>query len=365
MSSPLFEPITLPSGATLPNRLALAPLTNQQSDDDGVLSADEERWLLRRARGGFGLVETCAAHVAEDGKGFDGQLGAFDDRLLPRLVELARGLREAGALGVVQLYHGGVRAPSRLTGSQPWSASSFTEDRAGFEVPREASEAQIEGVIERFGAAAERSAKAGFGGVELHAAHGYLLSQFLSRTMNQRTDRWGGSLENRARLVLACLRAARARTPKGFTVGARLSPEDFGFAHGLDVDETVDVARMLVDEGLDFVHLSLWDHTKNTQKYPERHALELFRPAIPARVPIVAAGKVWTRVEAEALLDRGADVIALGRAAILNPEWPTLARDPAWQPTRPPLSPEAYAALDLGPRFVTYLQRFKDMVAPA
>lgn len=362
MSSRLFEPLTLPSGAVLKNRVALAPLTNQQSHEDGTLSADEERWLLRRARGGFGLVETCAAHVSREGQAFDRQLGIFDDALSPRLGELAAGIRGAGALGIVQLHHGGVRAPSRLTGEQPWSASAFTEEREGFEVPRAASEELIEATIERFAAAAERAARAGFGGVELHAAHGYVLSQFLSRTMNQRVDRWGGSLENRARFLLESLRASRQRTPRGFTIGVRLSPENFGLAHGLDLDETIEVARMLSSEGLDFLHLSLWDVSKNTQKYPEKHALPLFRAALPG-VPILAAGKVWTLAEAEAVLELGADVVALGRAAILNPEWPELAKDPAWQPTRPPLTPAEYAELDLGPHFVSYLHKFRDMVA--
>lgn len=364
MSSRLFEPLTLPSGAVLKNRVALAPLTNQQSHDDGTLSRDEERWLLRRARGGFGLVETCAARVSPEGQAFDRQLGIFDDAQLPRLAELAAGIRATGALGVVQLHHGGVRAPSRLTGEQPWSASAFSEEREGFEPPRAASEELIEATIERFGAAAERAAKAGFGGVELHGAHGYVLSQFLSRTMNQRSDRWGGSLENRARFLLEALRASRKRTPRGFTIGVRLSPENFGLAHGLDLDETLEVARRLASEGLDFLHLSLWDVSKHTQKYPEKHALPLFRAALPSEVPIIAAGKVWTLAEAEAVLELGADVVALGRAAILNPEWPELARDPDWQPRRPPLTPAEYAELDLGPHFVSYLHKFRDMVAP-
>ncbi|MFY0539228.1 hypothetical protein [Nannocystis pusilla] len=216
--------IRLRNGLVARNRVWLAPLTNQQSHDDGVLSTAEQRWLERRAEGGFGVVETCAAHVSQDGQGFDGQLGVWGDHQLPRLRELAAAIAQAGALGLVQLYHGGVRSPSRLTGRRPWSASSFTEaGRPDFEVPRAAEVSDIEAAIDAFEQAARRTAAAGFHGVELHGAHGYLLGQFLSGTMNQRTDEWGGSFANRARLIRTIARRVRAATPAEFLVGARIS----------------------------------------------------------------------------------------------------------------------------------------------
>src|SRR4051812_44883895 len=117
----LSSPISFRNGVRAPNRLALAPMTNLLSHDDGSLSDEEQRWLTLRAEGGFGLVSTCASHVALDGQGFEGELGIFDDRLLPGLTRLATALRERGALGLVQIFHGGARAPSKLTGQQPWS----------------------------------------------------------------------------------------------------------------------------------------------------------------------------------------------------------------------------------------------------
>lgn len=359
----LFEPVSFPCGAVAPNRLALAPLTNQQSHDDGALSDAERDWLLRRARGGFGLVETCASHVLAQGKGFAGQLGVWSDAFVPRLGELGRGIAAAGGLGVVQLYHGGVRCPSALTGVQPVSASVFHEERDGFEAPRALAEEEIEGVIGAFVAAGQRAMAAGFAGVELHAAHGYLLSQFLSREMNTREDRWGGGLEGRARLVRAIATRTRSALGPHALVGVRLSPEDYGFARGLDLDETVEVARWLAEDGVDFIHLSLWDVTRNTKKRPEEHAIPLFRAALPPEVRVVAAGKVWTPDEARAVIAKGADIVALGRAAILNPDWPAQARDPGWAPTRGPLAPDALAALDISPTFVAYLRRFPGLVA--
>jgi 2,4-dienoyl-CoA reductase-like NADH-dependent reductase (Old Yellow Enzyme family) len=355
----LFEPVSFRCGAVAQNRVALAPLTNTQSGEDGVLSDDERRWLVRRAVGGFAVVETCAAHVSQHGKGFEGQLGIWSDRHVEGLRSLATAIAEAGALGVVQLYHGGVRSPSRLTGVQPISASSFREDDPAFEVPREATEADIEQVIADFEAAAKRAARAGFAGVELHGAHGYLLSQFLSRTMNQRTDAWGGPIEGRARLVRSVAQRVRAAVPATFLVGVRLSPEDYGYAKGLDLDETIQVARWLADDGVDWIHLSLWDATRNTKKRPTEHAVPLVRAALPAEVRIVAAGKVWTREDAEALVAKGADMVALGRAAILNPDWPKRAAEPGFSPERGPLRPDELAARDVGPRFVQYLRRFR------
>src|SRR5262249_17930319 len=145
----------------------------------------------RRAQGEFGLVSTCAAHVTEDGKGFDGQLGVWGDHQLPGLRRLAHALKAAGTVPITQLFHGGVRSPSRLTGVQPLSASPFVEAKPGFEVPRPATAEDLDRIIAAFQAAAERSRETGFEGVEIHGAHGYLLCQFLSVIHNTRTDEWG------------------------------------------------------------------------------------------------------------------------------------------------------------------------------
>jgi 2,4-dienoyl-CoA reductase-like NADH-dependent reductase (Old Yellow Enzyme family) len=352
----LFEPVTFASGATAKNRLMLASLTNTQSEDDGRCTREERRFLERRAEGGFAIVATCASHVMKEGKGFPGQLGCFDDALLPGLTELAQRLNAHGALSLVQLYHGGVRSPSALTGVQPTSASVFQEDRPGFEAPRAATEADIEAVIEAFEAAAVRCARAGFSGVELHAAHGYLLSQFLSRTMNTREDAWGGPIEHRARLVREIARRVRSAVPPPFVVGARLSPEDYGFARGLDVDETVQVAAWLAEDGLDFIHLSLWDFRRLCLKHPDEHAVRLVRRALPSHVRIAAAGKVWTREDAESVIGLGADIVALGRAAIANPDWPLRAGEPGFSPVHTPLTPDELAERDVSPSFVRYLR---------
>jgi 2,4-dienoyl-CoA reductase-like NADH-dependent reductase (Old Yellow Enzyme family) len=358
----LLEPVRFRNGALARNRVALAAMTNRQSHADGSLGEEELRWLLRRAEGGFGIVTTCAAHVAKDGQGWPGELGVFDDGLLPGLTRLARELRERGALGFVQLYHGGLRADPEVTGCERWSASEHElEDRPRV---RAASEEDIRRVIGQFAAAARRAHEAGFDGVEIHGAHGYLLTQFLSREENRRADAWGGPLANRARLIREVTRAVRASVPDSFVVGVRVSPEDAGNAHGLDLDESVRVVRWLCEDGADYLHLSRPLALAPSAKHPDRHTLELFRPVVPAEVLLFTAGQVWTRAEAERLLELGADVVALARSGIVNPDWPLLAGDPQWEPRRPPLTPAELGELAVSPGFVEYLRRWQNFVEP-
>jgi 2,4-dienoyl-CoA reductase-like NADH-dependent reductase (Old Yellow Enzyme family) len=352
----LFEPLTFRSGLAARNRVLLAPLTNKQSHADGSLGADELRWLSSRAAGGFGVVMTCASHVALDGQGWAGELGIFDDALLPGLTTLATALREHGAASMVQIFHGGVRADQSVTGIVPWSASEGEGARA-------ATEEDIHRVTGQFADAAELARRAGFDGVEIHGAHGYLFTQFLSATGNRRTDAWGGPLENRARLLRDTLRAVRARVGAAFTVGVRLSSEDFGNARGLDVDETVQVAAWLAGDGADFIHLSLWQALDNTAKHPDQHPIPLFRAALPSSVRLLAAGSIWTREEAEQVMALGADAVALGRSAIINADWPRRAADPNWQPRRPPVTIEELREGGLGPDFADYMRKFRGFVA--
>jgi 2,4-dienoyl-CoA reductase-like NADH-dependent reductase (Old Yellow Enzyme family) len=334
-------------------------MTNQQSHEDGSLSDDELAWLDMRARGGFGVVETCASHVARDGQGWPGALGCYDDFLRPGLDRLAATIAARGALGVVQLFHGGQRAPSSVTGQQPWSAIAGAAP--GAERARAGTQADIARVILQFRDAAVRTQDAGFAGVELHGAHGFLFGQFLS-AMNQRTDGWGGALAGRARLLRETVRLVRSVVSATFLVGVRLSPEDHGNATGLDLDESLEVARWLCDDGADFIHVSLWDAQSNTRKRPDEHPLALFRRALPRDVAIVAAAGVWTLEEAESVLAKGASAVALGRAAIANPDWPLRVVDPHWEPRRPPFTVNELWERGLNAKFAAYLRRWEGFV---
>ncbi len=359
----LLQPLTLRCGVSIKNRIALAPMTNTQSDDDGLLSEAESRWLLRRAEGGFGVVETCAVHVCADGKAFDGELGLFTHAHEAAVKPLAQAFVDAEALGIVQLVHGGARCPSRLTGKQPVAPSVFHEDTPKFETPRALELEEIQAIASAFVDSAVRAFRAGFGGVELHAAHGYLLCEFLSTLHNIRDDGYGGDLAGRARLLRDILREVRVMTSSTFVIGVRLSPEDGGNARGLDLDESIQVAVWLAEDGADFIHISLWDAAKMTTKYPEQHAATMFRAALPKEVALFAAGSIWTKADALLLQQRGADVVAVGRAAVVDPDWIGRVLANGHEPVRPPRTPEELAAVDVSPVFVTYLRRWPGFVA--
>jgi 2,4-dienoyl-CoA reductase-like NADH-dependent reductase (Old Yellow Enzyme family) len=181
--------------------------------------------------------------------------------------------------------------------------------------------------------------------------------------MNTRTDAWGGSIEHRARLIRECTRAVRAAVPAGFLVGVRISAEDFGQARGLDLDESLQVAGWLVEEGIDFLHLSLWDWTRNTTKRPDAHPIGLFRSVVGDAVKIVVAGKIWSRQDAERAIEAGADAVALGRSGIANPDWPHRIADATWEPKRPPLTEAELIERAVSPGFAKYLRAFKGFVA--
>ena len=362
----LFTPYTFSrSGKVTKNRIALAPITNLQSNDDGTISEAEYNWLIRRAKEGFGMIFTCASHVTADGQGWKGELGIFDDKHIPGLTKLSNGIHEYDSLAIVQIFHGGSRSPEKVTGKQPWSASaqSISGKEKTIEV-REATEDDINNVIEAFTAAAVRAQTAGFDGVELHGAHGYLLHQFLSTHTNHRTDKWGGNFENRKRLLLIILSEIRSAVSSEFMVGVRLSPEDTPGFKGIDFDESLQLAEILAAEGTDFIDVSPWDAFKKPDKYPEGDMtiIEYFRDRLNIETPIITAGKIWSAADAEKAIDLGADIVALGRSAVGIPDWPSRALDKDFQPQRPPYSVKHLKEADLSDPFIEYMRRWPDFV---
>ncbi|EHI11284.1 NADH:flavin oxidoreductase/NADH oxidase [Mycolicibacterium thermoresistibile ATCC 19527] len=346
----LSAPLRFAHGPTWRNRLALAPLTNMQSNADGTLHDDEHHWLVRRAEGGFAMVMTCAAHVSQAGQAFPGQLGVWHDRHLPGLTRLAAGIRAAGAVATVQLHHGGRRAEARLTGLPvvaPWD----DPDKGVTAL----TTAQVEQVVQDFVDAAVRAEKAGFDGAEIHGAHGYLVAQFLDVRHNHRTDRYGGSPENRFRIVHEIIAGIRAATSPDFQLGLRLSPERYGIV----LDEARALAgEVLADGQLDYLDLSLWDAFK--EPYEEAHRgrrlIELFMDLPRGDTRVGVAGKITDAESARRCLDSGADFVLIGKAAIVHHDFARqVLADPAYRAAPLPVSAEHLAAEAVGPRFVDYL----------
>ena len=354
----LFAPMTFAHGPAMKNRFMLAPLTNLQSHVDGTLSDDEYHWLTQRAVGGFGATMTCAAHVQAVGQGFPGQLGIFSDVHLSGLTRLAAGIKAANSVAIVQLHHAGMRSPKDLIGEAPVCPSDSAEFGA-----RALTEAEVAQLIEDFIASAERAEKAGFDGVELHGAHGYILCQFLSAEVNQRTDAYGGSPENRARIVRQIIDGIRARCRPDFNLGIRLSPERFG----VNLVEIRDLAQALMTEGkIDYLDMSLWDSFKmcSDEGFQDKPLISIFTKLDRGSVRLGVAGKIMTPANAQACLDAGADFVLLGRAAILHHDYPNkLAADTGFLPVTTPVSRAHLVAEGLGPSFVNYMATWPGFVA--
>ena len=353
----LFAPLAFARGPGMKNRFMLAPLTNCQSHDDGCLSDDEFRWLTLRAEGGFGLTMTCASHVQARGQGFPGQLGVYSERHVEGLTRLAAAIKARDSVAMMQLHHAGMRAPAGLIGETPVCPSDNAETGA-----RALALDEVKTLVDDFVTAAVRAERAGFDGVEIHGAHGYVISQFLSPEINQRTDQYGGTPENRARLLFDIVAGVRASCRGDFLVGVRLSPERFG----LRLAEISEVARQLLAGGaIDLLDLSLWDVFKEPEEadFKGRSLLSYFTGLERGRVRIGAAGKIMTADDARRVIAAGADIAIVGRAAILHHDFPQRVQaDPGFKSVPLPVTAEHLRNEGLGPAFVRYMGNWKGFV---
>ena len=352
-----FSPLPLAHGPALPNRFMLAPMTNTQSNEDGTLSDAEFRWLTMRAQGGFGLTMTCAAHVMANGKGFPGQLGVWSDAHLPGLTRLAQAIRAAGSRAAVQLHHAGIRAPAALIEGAPVGPWDDAETGS-----RALTTGEVEAVIEAFILAGLRAEAAGFDGVEIHGAHGYLLGQFLDGTHNHRTDGYGGSLANRRKPIDAVIDGLRARAGPQFQIGLRLSPERFG----IDLSEAVALAGSFLQSGrLDYLDMSLWDYAKVSTEpgYEGQRLVDIFAKLPRGQTPLGVAGKITTGAAVADCFAAGVDYVPIGRAAVLHHDFPRkIADDAAFEPIALPASRAHLAAEGLSPPFVEYMNNWPGFV---
>lgn len=357
MTNP-FETVSFPHGPSAKNRFMLAPLTNQQSHADGVLSDEEFRWLTMRAAGGFGITTTCASHVQASGQGFPGQLGSFSDAHLDGLTRLADGIKAHGSIALLQLHHAGMRAPRELTGEDP--VAPYADDETG---ARALTTGEIEGVITSFVDAARRADRAGFDGVELHGAHGYLLCEFLEPHRNTRDDAYGGTLENRCRIFVEIIDGVRRACRKDFHVALRLSPERFGMATS---DVLAFYRELVAGRSLDMIDLSLWDVFKEAidEEFAGRTLLELFAEIDRGATRLAGAGKLYSGADVRRALDAGLDLAIVGRAAITNHNFPhQVLKNPDFAMRTLPVSVELLHREGLSDPFVNYMRGWKGFVS--
>ena len=357
MTTP-FDTVSFTTGPAMKNRFMLAPLTNCQSNPDGTLSDEEIRWLTMRATGGFGLTMTAAASINKIGQGFAGQLGVYSEGHLPGMTRLAEALNATGTVSYVQLHHAGNRTPADLIGEAPVSASDDPATGA-----RALTTAEVELTVRDFVEGAKRSQRAGFHGVELHGAHGYLICQFLSSELNTRTDHYGGSLENRSRFLFQIVDGVRRECP-GLALAVRLSPERFG----MRIDEICEVFERLVDIGVEMIDMSLWDVFKEPleEAHHGRSLTEIFASLKRGSTRLGVAGKIHDPADVQRVLDMGVDLPVLGRVAILHHDYPNQLHGAGatFVPRRPPAAVDTLLDEGLSAGFVTYLRNsFKGFVA--
>lgn len=350
MSIPaLDEPLSFTHGPAWRNRFALAPLTNTQSNADGTLTDDEVNWLVARARGGFGQVMTAAAYVAPAGRAWVGQLGVCADEHLPGLARLAEEIAAEGGVSAVQLHHAGRRAEANVPGTVrvcPWD-----------DPEKEAvalTTTQVKEVVTQFADAAALAERAGFHGVQVHGAHGYLLGQFLDPRSNHRDDEYGGSPTNRLRVVLEVLEAIRAATGPDFQLGIRLTPEGYG----IPLTEGREHAREVLGSGLvDYVDMSLWDVFMEPRRDSSGgRIIDRFMDLERGAARLGVTGKVMTAADAQWCLEQGADFVGIGIGAILHHDFAARALEEThFRPIPLPVTREHLASQYVGPAFVDYL----------
>ncbi|MEW6640983.1 MAG: NADH:flavin oxidoreductase/NADH oxidase family protein [Pseudomonadota bacterium] len=345
----LFSPLTLPNGAFVPNRIAKAAMEENMADNDHAPSAQLLQLYRAWAAGEAGLIIT--GNVMIDARAMTGPGGVVleDDRHLDRFRAWAEAGRSHGAQIWMQINHPGRQMPAAL-GQETVAPSAIAMDLGAlskqFPMPREMTAADIADVTRRFVTTARLAERAGFTGVEIHAAHGYLLSQFLSPLSNRRKDRWGGSLENRARLLLDIVRGVRAAVAPGFAVAVKLNSADFQRG-GFSPEEAQAVVAMLAPLGVDLVELSGGSYEAPAMMGSTRDERTLAREAYfltfardiaaVATMPLMVTGGIRRREVAEQVIDSGVAMAGIATALAIQPDLPRSWR--LGRPSMPALKP--------------------------
>jgi 2,4-dienoyl-CoA reductase-like NADH-dependent reductase (Old Yellow Enzyme family) len=328
----------------IPNRIVMPPMTTRGSDDEGNVTDQTVAYYMARVRGGTGLITVEMASPEKAGRHRRRELGIYDDRFLPGLTRLVREIHRGGAKASIQLGHGGGHTRVDICGETPVAPSAIPhpvyETTLETIIPEAMTRSRIAQTTAAYAAAAKRAQWAGFDCVEIHAAHGYLISQFHAPFENRRTDEYGGSLENRARFGLDVLRAVHAAAP-GLGVIYRVSVDDY-FDGGLTYDEGKTIAIWAANAGADAIHVTAGHYRSK----PTAHRMipPMNEPDAPfleyaadikqqVNVPVIAVGRLGDPATATQAVESGkADFIALGRTLVADPQWVEKLRNN--EPTR-------------------------------
>ncbi len=350
------------------NRIILAPMGSVLAQEDGGLDERHKLYYETRAKGGVGLVIVEVAAVDYPrGSAMNRQISLSDDRFIPGLTDLVERIHRHGAKAAIQLQHAGKIATKDLADGRPMSVPSadigmpmegvlkdlttdevqkitgiYTKMPEGGSILHELSIAEIARIVSRFGEAAWRARRAGFDGVEIHAGHGYLIAEFLSRAANRRRDDYGGSLENRARFLLEVIRSIREKVGDDFPVWCRLDGQEFGIENGITVEDARETAVLAEEAGLDALHVTAYGgpsgigFTQATLVHPKAGLLHLAAGIKRVvNVPVIAVGRITPEEGENALTEGKADFIAMARPLLADPNLPNKLKEGRPEDIRP------------------------------
>ncbi|AJF06925.1 NADH:flavin oxidoreductase [Geoalkalibacter subterraneus] len=330
--SDLFDDVRIGS-LIIPNRLVRSATWEGMCEKDGTPTTKLEKYYETLARGGIGLLISGYAFVRADGKQLPGKMGIDSDDKIPALRTLTSAARNNGSRIFCQLVHAGGQANAKETGSTPMAPSAI-ESSLYPVTPKEMSAQDIAEIIHAFGEGARRAKEAGFDGVQLHGAHGYLINQFLSPLTNKRTDRYGGSLEGRAQFLKEAFEAVREKVGLDYPVAIKLTASD-NLEGGFSLEDAVEISRMLQNLGIDAIEVSSGTAASGDQT-PVRQGIDTeekeaynatYAAAIKKSVnlPVMVVGGIRSGTVAKRILSAGqADFIALSRPLIREPDLPRL-----------------------------------------
>jgi 2,4-dienoyl-CoA reductase-like NADH-dependent reductase (Old Yellow Enzyme family) len=324
--SELFESTTI-NGMVLKNRFVRSATYEAMANSDGTVKEQLLQYMAELVQGGVGLVITGHSHVAREGQAGPRQMGAYSDAMIDGLQQLSAVVHAHGGVVAIQLAHAGNKGIGKNEHSALGPSGLLKE---GLQTAAAMTVEDIKRTVQAFGDAADRSVKAGFDAIQIHSAHGYLLSQFLSPYYNKRDDGYGGTLENRAKFLLEVYAEIRRRVGKAFPVMVKINAEDF-LEGGMTVEEMVKVAHLLEEQGMDAIEMSggtfesgrLVPSRMGTAKSEKkevyyRKAAGAFKREI--KIPLILVGGFLSYPVAEEMVTSGgADYIALSRPLIREP----------------------------------------------
>lgn len=335
----LFSPLTI-NGKTLKNRCVVTPMLMNFCEEDGTCTERFAAYHEAKAKGGFAMIVTENVAVTSVAKGYQWIPGLWKDEHIPGFRDLTDRVHQYDTVIIAQLNHPGRQASEKYAKAQSWAPSAIPDPYHNEEMPHEMTIAEIHKTVEDFGDAALRAKKAGFDGIELHGAHGYMIPEFMSMYTNKRTDEYGGDLTNRMRFALEIIENVRQKCGPDFILGYRLSADE-RVTGGLTIEDTKAIVPYLDQAGVDYFSISIAVNATDDQMIPSMYYRHGYQADYAKEVknvtckPVITVGRINdTRIAESILRSHKADLIGFARQSLTDPETPNKAREGRFEDIR-------------------------------